>query len=142
MKSLADNFDSSMCVATRLGKLNRVFAKYYTRSFKELGLTPTQASILFLVHDHGPLQQSELGKRHHLERSTVTRDLVRLVERGYIEKASYPVSPMLGMTEEGKTFLMEKVAPAWKQAQTAALDHLGMEGEEALNRLTLEILTE
>lgn len=123
-----------MCVGSRLSKLSRVFNKLYAGHLKEAGVTLTQVTILFSIAGMQPVEQRDIGKFHQLERSTVTRDLERLVERNYIQKTPGGISPILEMTKEGEAFLAV-FAPLWAKAQEEALAQLGTEGQKALNTL-------
>ena len=130
-----DSINPTLCVGRRLNALSRVFTKIYSRRLKDAGVTLTQSSIMFAIGKMQSVHQSELGKKLHLERSTVTRDLDRLIKRNYIRKIAHPISPILEMTTEGKAFL-EVFTPLWNEAQKEALDILGQEGQEALTILS------
>ncbi len=123
-----------MCAGTKIKQLGRVIEKFYAQPLKEAGVTLSQTSILFLIGKFQTLSQSEVGKIRNLERSTVTRDLQRLVDRNYVHKTPHPVSPILELTEEGKVFV-ETLAPIWQQAQDEAMNYLGEEGQQAMNIL-------
>lgn len=128
------NLDPHLCVGSRLSKLSRVFNKLYAGHLKEAGVTLSQVTILFSIAGMQPVEQREIGKFHQLERSTVTRDLERLVQRNYIKKTPNGISPTLELTKEGEAFLAV-FAPLWAKAQDEALAQLGPKGQQALNTL-------
>ena len=129
-----------MCVGSRLNKLSRVFNKLYTGYLKDAGVTLTQTSILFYISGMQPVEQREVGKFLQLERSTVTRDLKRLITRNYIRKTDQGVSPILELTDEGQAFV-KVFKPLWEKAQQDALNQLGPDGQQALNTL-IQLLEE
>src|SRR5918997_6532725 len=80
------------CLGTRVGRLHRVVARRFDGTLRPLGLTMSQAEILtsLVLHD-APVRPSELAEVLLAERSTVSRNLAALRERGWVEAAE--VSP-------------------------------------------------
>ncbi len=120
-------------MATR--KLNQL----YNAHTKELGISFGQQSILLFVGKHGMVRQSQIGKSLQLERSTVTRELNGLIRKGFIAKDQDGVSPQVGVTETGKTFL-NALIPKWIQAQKRTKELLGRDGEKAVYMLNKRLL--
>ena len=111
-------------------KLNKLFGKY----FSKLNVTQSQVSILLMVEGMKDVSQNEIGKRLVLERSTVSRDLVRLIDNGYLQKTSGGVSPVVSLTLEGGK-LSKLVAREWEKGFNDAYDLLGDKGMNAVAEL-------
>ena len=85
------------------------------------------------------LTQSDLGKLLDLERSTICRDLARLVDQGYLYKTKGTKSPLIGLSKKGKDFALE-IFNEWEKGYKETRDLLGEEGLEALKNLEKKIL--
>ena len=68
-----------------------------------------------------------------LEKSTISRNMRRLLEKGYIQR-SQEVKKAIQMTEEGKAFLAT-VIPDWENAMQEVKEILGEDGQAALGTL-------
>jgi DNA-binding MarR family transcriptional regulator len=78
----------------------------------------------------GPVRRIDLGKRLHLDPSTLTRNLQVILKQGWIEERPDEAdqrSSRLKITPKGGK-LLESIAPAWKRAQVRARQMLGSEG--------------
>lgn len=89
-------------------------------------------SILFMVTKAKEVNQKKLATRLYMEKSTVNRNISRLIDRGYIMMDD---QMMLHTTEEGKQVL-EKIIPHWEMAMQESKEVLGQEGMEAVSLLT------
>jgi DNA-binding MarR family transcriptional regulator len=72
------------------------------------GLSPTLASALATIDNHGPLTPSELAARERVQRPTATRLVARLEELGVLQRAADPTdrrSSLLSVTPEGHALL-------------------------------------
>ena len=82
------------------------------------------------------ITQGELSKIQHLEKSSLSRNLKRLLSNKLIEKE---VTKGLRLTNNGKA-LLEKLLPAWEDAKAEVQGLLGTEGQQAMdiivNKLT------
>jgi DNA-binding MarR family transcriptional regulator len=58
--------------------------RHFMQSFKSLGMTQKQVSVLWLVSDHPGIAQAELSKRLQLDRATVMAIVNRLAGRKYL----------------------------------------------------------
>ncbi len=58
--------------------------RHFMQSFKFLGMTQKQVSVLWLVSDHPGIAQAELAKRLQLDRATVMAIVNRLARRKFV----------------------------------------------------------
>jgi DNA-binding MarR family transcriptional regulator len=58
--------------------------RHFMKSFKFLGMTQKQVSVLWLVADHSGLAQADLAKRLQLDRATVMAIVNRLAKRKFV----------------------------------------------------------
>jgi DNA-binding MarR family transcriptional regulator len=58
--------------------------RHFTKSFKFLGMTQKQVSVLWLVADHPGIAQADLAKRLQLDRATVMAIVNRLAKRKFV----------------------------------------------------------
>ncbi len=58
--------------------------RHFMQSFKALGMTQKQVSVLWLVSDHPGIAQADLAKRLQLDRATVMAIVNRLSKRKFL----------------------------------------------------------
>jgi DNA-binding MarR family transcriptional regulator len=119
------------CISRKMKTCDRAIANIFRKHLHPLDITDSQLSILFLITKRGPLAQKDLVTLLILEKSTVTRNIKRLLDKNYIKKDA---QKNLSMTPTGKDFL-EQVIPHWEQAMTETKTILGQEGIENLDAL-------
>lgn len=115
------------CMGTRVGRLHRVVGRRFDGELRPLGLTMPQMEILAsLVLQGAPVRPGELADVLLAERSTVSRNLAALRDRGWVEAAG--VSPSgrsmaVAVTPEGVRVFASARA-AWARAQASVVDAL------------------
>ena len=107
--------------------------------FSKLNVSNSQVGIFMILLEKGETSQDKLGKMMELERSTISRDLVRLVDQGYLYKVKDGKSPLLGLTKKGKE-LACKVKLEWEKGYNESRDLLGDKGLAALKELEKRVL--
>lgn len=122
------NFSPVTCVGGQVRKLNRIISKKYNDAFRHFGINISQVNILFVVSSRQGILQIEIANRLVLERSTLHRDIKRLIDRKLLrtEKNLGTKSPSVYMTDEGKAFV-KSIVPVWKQVQEELDEILGNE---------------
>ena len=127
------------CIATRLRMANRVITRVYDDALRPLGLTVTQLSMLVVAEDRGLIRQSEVGAQLQLDDSTLSRNLQRMRANGWLEEAVESDARVNThrLTDSGRA-LLERVMPAWRDAQQRAHELLGEAGIQALHRFASE----
>jgi DNA-binding MarR family transcriptional regulator len=109
------------CLGYRTRKLARAVTRLYNDRLRPLGLNLTEMNLLAAIAAQGPVQPARLGRAMALEKSTLSRNSSRLVERGWVEVRDHPDGRgvLLAVTARGNEMLLRAV-PAWEQAQQQA----------------------
>lgn len=124
------------CTNLKLRQLNRMVTRHYDGHVAESGLKNTQYALLSHVARLGPIRPGELARRMQMDASTLTRNLQPLVAQGLltIGAGSDARSRLVEATEAGIAKRIEGQR-AWKVAQTALNERLGVERVVALHAL-------
>lgn len=127
------------CPLALLTLLQRKIGKMFRNHYSDLNVTNSQSSIFLILLKKEELTQSALGKLLDLERSTISRDLARLVNQGYLYKTKGTKSSLIGLTKKGKYFALE-IFNEWEKGYKETRGLLGEEGLVALKNLEKKIL--
>jgi len=101
------------CLYFNINALTRKINKIWDQAFSELGFSPSHAYLLRLVLDSPAITQKEISEELKLEKSTVTRFIDNLQDRGYLRR-----------TKNGREQIIQPTAAA-KKLQ----DKLNMKGD-------------
>jgi len=109
------------CLGYRTRKLARTVTRLYNDRLRPLGLNLTEMNLLAAIAAQGAVQPARLGRAMALEKSTLSRNSSRLVERGWVEIRDHPDGRgvLLALTARGNQMLLRAV-PAWTKAQQQA----------------------
>lgn len=124
------------CTNLKLRQLNRMVTRHYDRYVGEVGLKNTQYALLSHVVRLEPIRPGDLAKRMQMEASTLTRNMHSLVAQGWltIGEGCDARSRLVQATEAGRAKRAQGLH-AWKQAQQALNERLGVERVVALHEL-------
>ncbi|MFU3033310.1 MarR family winged helix-turn-helix transcriptional regulator [Pseudomonas aeruginosa] len=124
------------CTNLKLRQLTRMVTRHYDHHVSETGLKNTQYALLSHVVRLGPIRPGELAKRMHMDASTLTRNMQPLVAHGWLQigAGSDARSRLVEATEAGRAKQAEGQR-AWKAAQLALNERLGIERVAALHEL-------
>ncbi len=124
------------CLAVRARVLSRVVTRIYDDALRPLGLRATQLNVLAALGVLGPCAQQRLVAALELEKSSLSRALERLHERGWVEYGAGDDgrSHELALTAAGRRLLVRAHAP-WSAAQQQVAALVGAGGAAALRRL-------
>ncbi len=135
-----ENTIASECIAMRLRMLNRVTTRIYDDAMRPLGLRSSQLTILVAAAKLGVARPAELSDRMQIEVSTLSRNLERMKEKGWLEVVPDEdgrAQPMR-LTRKGRA-LLERAKPKWDAAQIEIKELLGENAfdtiEEAAKRV-------
>lgn len=124
------------CLGTRVGRLQRVVSRRFDRALRPVGLTVAQAELLSaLVVAGAPVRPGVLADVLALERSTVSRNLSLLQDRGLVAAAE--VSPTgrslaVAVTSEGERALAG-AHRSWASVQDELVAALGPQAASVLD---------
>lgn len=121
---------SESCLLTRTRQISRVLTSIYDGELRGVGIKSPQLSLLVLIGREGPVTRAAIGRQNHQERSTLTRNLKRLIAQGWVEEdeqGSSGRSRPIKLSAAGAVLLREAV-PAWRRAQAKAKNVLGEAG--------------
>lgn len=124
------------CTNLKLRQLNRIVTRHYDRFIAEVGLKITQYSLLSHVVKLGPIRPVDLAKRMQMDASTLTRNLQPLAALGLltVSAGADARSRLVTATDAGISKQAE-AKRAWKAAQLALNEQLGLERVQALHEL-------
>jgi DNA-binding MarR family transcriptional regulator len=126
---------AEQCIAARLRMLSRAVTRIYNQALRPYGLTTSQMNILVAVSCLGEAKQQDVCQALHLEKSTLSRDVVRMRSQGWLDTVPGEDgrTALLRITPVGRK-LVEQAIPAWQQAQEQATALLGESEVRTLGR--------
>jgi DNA-binding MarR family transcriptional regulator len=133
---IVENCNPSVCISGKLMKCNRIVSSVFRKHLKPYGITNSQLSTLFVITKAENPSQKLLSDKLYMDKSTVNRNLRRLMENGWVVKKNIH---QLQTTTKGNV-LLETVIPHWENAMAEIRNLLEDEGELALN-IMLQKLT-
>ena len=111
---MADDFTQCMISSSRMAA--RAITRRYDAYLRPHGLTATQFSLLASVGLSPDLTVSELAERRGYERTTLTRNLDKLVDMDLIASGRLGNGRISKLPPKGAA-LIEQLLPLWRQAQ-------------------------
>ncbi len=123
------------CAAYRLRVINRAITRIYDEALRPYGIRIAQLNTMVVVMDSGGITPNELSQRMHMDASTVSRNVERMCQNGWLELLSLEDarSHAIHITTKGARLLRD-VAPAWEEAQDATSKILGVQVMRSLWR--------
>ncbi|MEZ0274334.1 MAG: MarR family winged helix-turn-helix transcriptional regulator [Roseimicrobium sp.] len=121
------------CVCFNLRWAARAVTQFYDGELRRHGIRPTQGSILAALSARDVWSMAELSEALGLERTTLVRNLKPLQRDGFVKASGGGRGGRveLSLTAKGRKQI-EKIAPAWRTAQSAAVNTLGEKRWSAL----------
>ena len=131
------------CTNLKLRQLNRLVTRHYDGYVAGSGLKNTQYALLSHVLKLGPIRPSDLAKTMQMDASTLTRNMQPLVAQGWVTVGAGDDarSRLVQITEAG-TAKRAEGHHAWKKAQLALNERLGVSQVAALHSLLDACLTQ
>lgn len=114
------------CLASQARRLSRALTRHYNDRLRPLGINIAEMNLLVAVAASGPVQPAGLGRALELEKSTLSRNLARLADRGWIVVRDNPEErgDLVEATRQGERLLKQAI-PVWKTAQRDGMALLG-----------------
>ena len=116
---------ASECLAGRVRILNRIVTGIYDDGLRPFGVRLSQMSVLVAIANLGPVRAVDVCKRLRLEKSTLSRDLDRLLARSWVQVAETTGRAMLLEATESGFEMIRSATPAWEEAQERVRGMLG-----------------
>lgn len=113
------------CTGARLRRLTRRVTAFYEHHMRDSGLKLSQYSLLAQLA-HSAQSLTTLADRMEVDRTTLTRNLQPLLQRGWIEEfsGSDARQRLFALTASGER-VRRAARVRWRQAQAALETHLG-----------------
>ncbi len=131
------------CGCGRARLVARVVSGIYDTALREYGIKGGQLTTLALLAYRSGIARSDVHRHLAMDRSTVSRNLKVMRERGWIEARLHPKTGerIVEVTDRGRQLLRDAL-PAWRAAQDETRRVLGTEGFQAIERLGNALLTD
>jgi DNA-binding MarR family transcriptional regulator len=118
------------CVLMRTRLISRVITAIHDEELRPFGISSPQFVLLVVIFQMEPATRIEIGRFHHQDRSTLTRNLKLVLSKDWAkevrDKPGARAKP-IALTKAGKD-LLHNAAPAWLVAQARAKTLLGTNG--------------
>ena len=131
-----DSFDPRTCISGKIRRINLMTSAIFQKHYGDLGVTNSQTSILFVLSKTEGKSQKELCDILVLEKSSMNRNLKRLVEQEYITREDFP---KMKITTKGKE-LVELIVPRWRKAMEEIREIIGEDGEQSVININTQLL--
>lgn len=121
------------CTGARARRLSRRMTSFYEHHLRGVGITLPQYSVLMHLSE-SPQLLTRLAESLEMDRTTLTRSLRPLLERGWAKEVPGPDARrrLLVLTRAGTRF-RARADERWKRAQFALEDRLGRDFVAQLN---------
>ncbi|MDO5814010.1 MAG: MarR family transcriptional regulator [Methanobrevibacter sp.] len=94
-------FDSDIPTSPLISILYRQHAKFLNEKVKDENLSYGLQPILVKIYREEEIIQEQLAKAFNLNESTITRNLKKLEEKGFIERIAHKRTKIIKVTEKG-----------------------------------------
>ncbi len=128
-------YELNNCIGLRLRRLSRIVDGYYRKNLIDYEITENQLTILFLLSEMKKVEQGRIGKVLKLERSTVSRNIKLLKEKGLI-KRSPEYKPKIELATKGKNLVLELI-PLWEKTMDELIAKLGDNGMQIIKKMEI-----
>jgi len=133
-------YEVEECIGSKFRGISRKIDAIYRKHLEGTNITENQLSIMLALSKTGKIEQIEIGRILNLERSSMSRNLTRLIDQGFIHKEGAVNRPLISLSKDG----LQKVTslmPSWERAMdevTGMLDEKALAGfknfELAINK--------
>jgi len=127
---------AATCLATRVRQLSRIITRLYDDAMRPLGITASQYTLLAQLASRDGITAVEIGHELDIEKSTLSRNLKRLLALGMIimDPPAGRRGRGLHLTTKGQSVLKEAF-PVWQAAQGRTVAMMGVETRSKLDDL-------
>ena len=127
---------SETCLATRVRQLSRIVTRVYDDALRPLGITGSQYTLLAQLAARDSITAVEIGHDLDIEKSTLSRNLKRLLALGHIvmDPPAGRRGRGLHLTPKGQAVLKDAF-PIWQDAQKRTVGAMGSDSRTVLDGL-------
>jgi DNA-binding MarR family transcriptional regulator len=127
---------ASACLATRVRQLSRIITRVYDDALRPLGITASQYTLLAQLASRDGITAVEIGQELDIEKSTLSRNLKRLLALGHIimDPPAGRRGRGLHLTPRGQAVLKDAF-PIWMGAQSRTVGIMGKSCRDTLDGL-------
>ncbi len=127
---------SDSCLATRVRQLSRIVTRVYDDALRPLGITGSQYTLLAQLASRDAITAVEIGHDLDIEKSTLSRNLKRLLALGHIimDPPAGRRGRGLHLTPKGQAVLRDAY-PIWLDAQKKTVGAMGSDSRSVLDGL-------
>ena len=130
---MADDFTQCMVSNSRMAA--RAITRRYDAYLRPYGVTATQLSLMGGIRMIPGATVSRLAEARGFERTTLTRNLDKLEQLGFVASAAQGRARVPALTPQGEA-LLEQLLPLWRQAQADLRAELSSETfDDGINML-------
>ncbi|WP_299123050.1 MarR family winged helix-turn-helix transcriptional regulator [uncultured Winogradskyella sp.] len=126
---LLESCNPLICYSGRIMHVERIISNIFRNHISPFGLTNSQLSILFFTSKKGIVTQNLLSEMLFLEKSSVSRNMKRLLDTQLLQKKN---KRQIEITLKGKR-LLEEVIPEWNKAMEKINSIIEPEGQKAFD---------
>ena len=121
------------CACLNLRQASRTVTQAYDNALRPHGLRATQFSLLAALQQNGEAPLSKLAQALVMDRTTLTRGLTPLKDKGLIATSNDDDArvTLVSLTPAGRNLFIEAL-PSWQAAQERFVSNLGNETWETL----------
>jgi len=127
---------SETCIATRVRQLSRIITRVYDDAMRPHGITASQYTLLTQLAQRDSITAVEIGFALDIEKSTLSRNLKRLLALHLIvmDPPAGRKGRGLHLTPKGQAVIKDAF-PVWRDAQARATQVMGSGSRETLDGL-------
>jgi DNA-binding MarR family transcriptional regulator len=124
------------CLATRVRQLSRIITRVYDDAMRPLGITASQFTLLTQLANQDSITAVEIGFTLDIEKSTLSRNLKRLLALGLLvmDPPAGRRGRGLHLTPKGQE-VIKQAYPVWQDAQRKASAVMGNDSRATLDTL-------
>ena len=126
-----DTFDPRVCLSGQISRIHRLTANIFRKYIAPFNVTNSQLTLLFILSKHTTLTQKQLATIAKLEKSSLNRNIKRLIDNNYVSKTAFP---LLQITDVGKK-MVHTIIPEWEKAMSEIREVIGEDGESSIHKI-------
>jgi DNA-binding MarR family transcriptional regulator len=127
---------AAACISTRVRQLSRIVTRVYDDALRPLGITASQFTLLTQLAQQDGITAVEIGHTLDIEKSTLSRNLKRLLALGLLtmDPPAGRRGRGLHLTPKGES-VIKQAYPVWLDAQSRTVTIMGAQSRSTLDDL-------